>query len=289
LRNPQWRPRHGAPLMEQRRVGRIERTAADLVRRAPKVFLYAPVALVLGVLIVFSGHGELYLRSWGALLIGLWLAFDLWAWLLKQEYSWKFVIGWAATSVILIGVMGIMWWWMDGKLADQRSDVFQHLEFSYTGGVDPMDTIFTVTNNSGYEISRKHELMCYTRTAIGGAPGGSGRGSIRVNNMTTFWRNGDLELAPAVEIAPPFSVGPHGVARSTIGIGGDAQSEPCLIFWHFIEGTVCADVTIGFWYTLENQPDVDQEKDVRYFVQRDKNGYHWIRESVGDKGTSYCG
>jgi hypothetical protein len=269
--------------MEQRRVGTIERIATDLVRRAPKVFLYAPVALVLGVLIVFSGHGELYLRSWGALLIGLWLALDLWAWLLKREYRWKFGIGWAGTSVILIGVMGIMWWWMDGKLEDQRSDVFQHLRFSYTSGIDPMDTIFTVTNESSFEISKKHELMCYTRTAIGG----TGRGNIRVNNMTTLWRNGQMLLAPATEIAPPFSVGQHGTASSTIGTGGDAQSEPCLMFWHFL-GTICADVTIGFWYTLENQPDVDQEKDIRYFVQRDKNDYHWIQESVGDKRTNYC-
>ena len=96
-----WRPRHGRPLMEKRAPSRIERAALCVVNKVPKVFLYGPVVIVIGVLIPFSGHRELLFRSAGMALLALWLAGDLWWWLLKNGSVWRFVIGWTGTQVLV--------------------------------------------------------------------------------------------------------------------------------------------------------------------------------------------
>jgi hypothetical protein len=234
MRNPQWRPRHGMPLMEQRRAGRIERTAAGLVRRVPKLFLYAPVALVLGVLIVFSGRGELLLRSWGAFLIGLWLAFDLWVWVLQRRDVWRFVVGWSGTSLLLIGVMGVMWWWLDGKLQDRREDVKDKLGLTVLlppGEADPVASLFTVTNNSSNEIA-SYSAYClinkimYDKTVIQAHP----------PDDWTFAQRGTSSQFPL-----------HG--------GGGSDSFSCLdrniIGYDF----KCADVTMKVNYNLAIDDD----------------------------------
>jgi hypothetical protein len=143
--------------MRERRVGRIERLAVWSIARVPRIFLYAPVAIVLGTLIVFSGRGELQLRSYGTLLIGVWLAVDLWAWLLKRESRWRLVVGWTATSLVMISVMGIMWWWLDGKLRDQIDETYAKL--TATARMPPTNDVyysaFSVTNGGPVSIGKR--------------------------------------------------------------------------------------------------------------------------------------
>jgi hypothetical protein len=270
VRNPQWRPRHGASLMERRKVGRIEHRARDLARRVPKAFLYPPVAIVLGVLIVFSGRGELLLRSWGALLIGLWLAFDLWAWLLKKEenlFSFKFVIGWTGTSFILIGVMGIMWWWMDGKLRDQRDNVHEKLVLSVLlppGEADPVASLFTVTNNSSNEIA-SYSAYClinkimYDKTVVQAHP----------PNDWTFAQRAK---------SSPFPL--HN--------GGGSDSFSCLdrniIGYDF----KCADVTMKVNYNLAIDDDGTlATKDFRFVTGSNQGRFQWMEKNPEDTQI-YC-
>ena len=146
-------------------------------------------------------------------------------------------------------------------------------------GVDPMQTVFTVTNRSRYVISKKHEIICYTRTAVSG-------NNFILQGFSTFNSNGNMAILQQHKMPPPFE-SYHQIANSTLEPGGDAQSDQCLIF-NFQAGTVCADVTIGFLYALDNQPDLQQEKDIRYFVRRDSSGYKWIQEPVNNKKTDYC-
>src|SRR5271170_4245516 len=62
------------------------------------------VGIVVATLIAFSGRSELTLRSYGILLIALWLAIDFWAWLLPRpsKYDMKYVFGWTFTSFLFI-------------------------------------------------------------------------------------------------------------------------------------------------------------------------------------------
>lgn len=278
-----------AERQELAKLSAIEQNVMAVLGWAKKILPHPVVGIVIAFLVAFAGHNELTLRSWGMLAIVVWLSIDLWAWLLRQpnRYHMKYFIGWTTTGVMLIGMMGIMWWWLDGKLKDQLTNVSQHLEFSYINSSEasnePMGTIFTVTNRSSYEISRKHELVCFTLSAIGTKTGSN----VTLLGMASFIRNGKMLLAPAPHMPPPFSVGTYGLADSTLKPGGDAQSDACLAWFKF-DSTECADVTIGFLYTLENQPDIEQEKSIRYVAYKDSGGkFNWVQEPV-TAYTDYC-
>jgi len=74
--------------------------------------------------------------------------------------------GASATAMIVT-----MYWLLSLKLEEQRKNVYQNLTASryFIPGTedDPMNTVFTITNGSSYSISKKHELSCFTRFAVG--------------------------------------------------------------------------------------------------------------------------
>jgi hypothetical protein len=75
---------------------------------------------------------------------------------------------------------------------------------------------------------------------------------------------------------------------STIDAGGDAQTDPCLKFFEFSNGTECVDMTLIFWFALETQPDWEQEKTLRFVANRSKNGrFAWYSQPV-DLKISPC-
>lgn len=122
-----WRPRHGAKLTLDRAPGWMELYATRHVGNIPRVFLYGPVALVLPLLLSFSGRGELPLKSIGFTALALWLAVDLWHLVLKKKWRWRFIAGWTGTSLLLIGAIGMMYLLLAGKLADEREEVRSHI------------------------------------------------------------------------------------------------------------------------------------------------------------------
>jgi hypothetical protein len=245
-------------------------------------------AVGVGTLLATTGRGELLIRSAGLVLVVIWLAIDLWVYVLKEHWRYRYITGSGLTSLMLLVSMGLMYWWLVGKLKDQLADVYQHLEFSYVNSSevsnDPMRTIFTITNKSSNEISRKHELMCFTRSALGTRNGYKWA----VEQFTSVIRKGKMELIPAnYHIPPPFEVGTHGVADAPIEPGGDAQSDQCLAWFNF-SNTECADVTIGFWYTLESQPDVEQEISKRWYAYKDQGGkLKWVPQPTRAY-SDYC-
>src|SRR5258708_29809116 len=110
-----WLPRHGEKIEKPWSPGPLHRTIQSYLAKVRTVLPHPVWGIVVATLLAFSGRGELLLRSLGLLLIAVWLSIDLWAWLLAKRTRWKFVMGWTATSAMLISVMGIMWWWLDGK------------------------------------------------------------------------------------------------------------------------------------------------------------------------------
>lgn len=279
MRQP-WRPREGKSLSEQPMPGTMQRKILSLFARVPKVFLYPVWGIVVAALITFSGRAELQLRSYGLVLIAMWLVVDLWAWLLPKNTRWRFVVGWSGASVLLIGVMVIMWWWLDGKLKDQRDDVFAHLTPNHNLVLgeedDPMHTMFTVSNNSAYDISRRHGITCFTNFVVGNS-------GTSYNRWTASWiDNGSMVFSGTVHTfdRPP--------ASSPLLAGGDATTDPCLKTWGFVHGTDCADITLIFWYTLENQPDFKQEKKFRFIANKGKTGeFSWVPEPLESR-DNYC-
>jgi hypothetical protein len=278
-----WWPRHGQPLTEKRGAGRIELLAFALITEMPKVFLYAPVALLIAWLIAFTGRGELVLRSYGVLAIAVWLAVDLWAYLVKRSWRWRFVVGWTGTNVLLILAMLTMWWLLDDRLQDERKDVFQHLSFSHyirSGEEDdPMSTIFTATNGSSYAISYNNLIGCEVILAVGT------HGQTFVQNIGrpayANPDNGHIVISRAGE-HPQIS---HG---SSLKPGNDAESEKCLSWFELQDATECVDVKVIFWYALADQPETHQEKKIRYVANKGKdNHFSWLQQPV-DSSKSYC-
>jgi hypothetical protein len=288
-RDKRWRPRAGVRLMEERSPGWIERTAVRHIGKLPKIFLYAPVALILAWLLTPSGRGELHLKSIGAIALAAWLAIDLWHALLKEKWRWRFVIGWTSTSLLFIGGMLVMYWWLAGILQDQRDDVMSNLVANYQlhdPQGSPLKTLFTITNNSHYALSTKNKLMCHVNHAVGN-DGTSEQQYIwegeKIDDRTGKWTGifgGTSTTDTLWDILPTMPA-------ARIEPGGDSTTAQCLTTIGFKDSTDCIDVTLIFLYTLDTQPNMRQEKYFRYVGTMDSNSFAWRRQPVESR-TDYC-
>jgi hypothetical protein len=255
----QWRPRQEHKLSPCS-PGPLHHNIQKYIDKVRKLLPHPVWGIMVATLIAFSGRGELQLRSVGLLLVSIWLSIDLWSWLLGRKTQWKFVIGWAATSATLIGVMGIMYWWLDGKLQDQRDNAFQNLTAGHRlpPGVedDPTYTMFSVINGGSFDIS-KHRIICHTTLAVG-------------NNGTSEFRGFNIEV-------------PH--SDSVLKAGGDVSTDQCL-HYHFEQETDCADVTLVFRFSLDTQPNFEQEKLFRFIAYKGRNGnFEWYGEPQEEPGS----
>jgi hypothetical protein len=137
--------------------------------------------------------------------------------------------------------------------------------------------MFSVKNGGSYNISKKHQIRCLTNLAVGN----SGTSPIR-NMIAAFIDETQLTFGNP-------SGFPYTAAEEILRSGGDADTQPCLRFYNFADsGTDCADVTIIFWYALEDQPDNEQEKKIRFVASKGKNGmFDWDEKPVEHK-DNYC-
>lgn len=194
-----------------------------------------------------------------------------------NSYFWRVSISMLITAFY----GGAIYLVYEHTLEKGRTDVYQHLEFSHNipSGEedDPMHTVFTVTNGSSYEISKRHALGCSTTLAIGN----NGNMAIVSPDPVTFNPDGSHNGWHGVR--------PNITASSTLQPGRDAESVPCLSWFNFQSGkTDCADVTVVFWYSLETQPDTDQEKKLRYVAKKGKDGrFSWSQQPIKSK-EQYC-
>jgi hypothetical protein len=201
-------------------------------------------------------------RSLGILFTAIWLAVDLWAWLVKQEptlsiWKWRFVIGWSTTNILLVAAMGGMYWQLNGALADQRQDVEQSLnvKFGSADGNNAFNSVLTLTNESEVDIGR-HVVRCLVNMAV--LPDG---GSIR-NSASTLSLKGPL--------------------------GKDSESLKCFQRMQISPPvTTCADVTIELHYELVPQVGLWQSKRFRFVTRQEREGITWYRQPVNSAG-SYC-
>jgi hypothetical protein len=253
---------------------------APLRKRFKNVIGHGVSTIAIGTFIRFSGPSEIPIKSVGLLICVLWLTTDIGVWLSEtMPTRWKlaspavFSLSFCVVSLVS---MNLMRSFLRAALQNQRQDVSYHLTASHSipPGYedDPVHTMFTITNNGRYEISRKHEITCYTIFALANH-------SI-VRDTESAVRNGGLVFGDLREN--------HALASSTIKPGGDAQTDSCLNWFHFHEPTDCVDVEIIFWYALETQPDYEEEKTFRFFAYKGPNNkFDWYPEPIDHPGN-YC-
>lgn len=246
--------------------------------------------LVAATLIPITGHSYLVLRSVGLLIVAIWLAVEFLAWWLplnwKPQYRW--IVGITVVNLMFVGMMWAMWWWLSSDLEDQRTDVSAALTADHhlvPGQEDiPTSTMFTVTNNSRFGISKKNRLLCYVNYAVGNTGSSlvqnmwEGQGTNPVNGQ---WQ-GMLSGAPSTKFFWESMVD-----GSPIESGGDATTDECLKVIGFRENTQCVDVNLVFLYTLEAQPDTRQEREFRYVGTTEGKTFFWRTQPVKSK-TNYC-
>lgn len=221
--------------------------------------------IMVATFIAFSGRGELLLRSVGMLFIVFWLAIDFWNWLLTKHYGWRWmtIFGTSITNLMLIAMMGTMWWWMNGKLKDQQEDVYQHLNgnaFLQANGDVMMDSMFSFNNGGETDIA-KHQMFCVPIVIV----------TPDRRQVDNRMRNLHLQFLRASDIP--------------LKAGGDGESAPCLQLIG-ISPILCADVIVGIDYELSTQLDIKKRKEVR-FVLDARTGTQWHQQGV-DYRESYC-
>jgi hypothetical protein len=236
--------------------------------------------IALGWFLAYVGRSDMVLRSIGVFIGVLWLTIDVGVWLASKNSNWA--QRWApvgfAVICCLFSCMGlqIIKAFLNSDLEDERADVFQKLtanHYNLDSEQDPMKTVFSVVNSGAYTISKKHEITCVTRLAVGN-DGLSAAESIESSLHDGMQRFGHGPL-------------PHLISQSVIQSGGDAESDACLSYLEF-RSVDCVDMEVKFWFSLEDQPDVEREKRFRFVAfQGSEGNFTWIRETV-ESPTNYC-
>jgi hypothetical protein len=259
-----WKPRHGKPLMEKPQRGWLEHQSAFIAKRVPTFFLDPRWGILIGACITFVGRAELQLRSIGILLMAVWLIVDLWAWILRRRveprrqrfwHSVKFMVGWTATSVLLVAVMLTMLWGIGQKLDDQQSSVYQKLtatvELPPSG--DPVESFFTIKNGSEVDIS-DDDTVCRINFASYDS------GNVQSNTK-------DFLL---------------GRPKAPLLAGDDGKSDFCAALRSEPDKLTCADVTWEYHYTISTQPQVWKSKPFRFATYKFGDRFLWHSEPTSE-------
>ena len=160
-------------------------------------------------------------------------------------------------------------------ISQVRDDVFDKLTFSYKsmpdGKGNPNHAVFTVTNGSKYEISKKHQLRCDTVLEVG-------------MNGTVVSKNGISATGPGNQLLTGNDI-PH-LSWDFPMKPYDSMSVPCLSLVT-IADPECTDVLLSFWFSLESQPEIEQVKQVRYLGLTKGGDLEWFPMAL-HQTTSVC-
>jgi hypothetical protein len=240
------------------------------------------VPILLGAVVALDGTGNIIARGAALLACGLWFSFDIGRKIFEKSSAgyWRSIICGSVSGVTFISIGYIMQWLLLAKLDEQRTDVYQHLTGNHyllsNAYDDPMFTMFSVTNGGKVDISKNHQMTCYTRSAVGNDD------TSHFANFTSGYFNHKMAYYPgfnSVRLPPSDSL-----VRSS----GDSEATPCLSYYHFAHGARCVDMTLIFSYSLETQPDFTQQKLFRYVAIKGGHGeFAWSGEPVDDQ-RNFC-
>jgi hypothetical protein len=231
------------------------------------------------------------MRSVGILLVALWLIVDIWFKILPSLNRYKVIAGWATTNALLIGVMGMMWFWLNDKLATQRDEVFQHLTVQHTSGFPAEDiyaTTFVIKNDSPNKISNKHVLACFINAIVGDDGKNAAISHWQIPPTHKFPLGGMIMDGRDPAISDPGEeIWNDAFLADPIESGGDAETDRNCFGNITLKNTQCVDVTVAFWYALETQPDWRQEKKFRYVGITNGGTFTWQQQPISSS-RQYC-
>jgi hypothetical protein len=246
-----------------------------------RLSLHGVIPVVIGAAATAAGHAQITIRGAAVVVSAGWLSLDIAGWTSETQWKkqYKAIVFCTASCLICFLAMIVMNWFLVSTLEDQRNNVFQNLNATHRippgAEDDPMNTMFLVANNSSFDISKKHQIICRTNVAVGnGSHVGANRGVL--SESKDGGTKIGFDLAWLLVPAP-----------SKLVAGGDAQTESCLSFFNFQQGTACVDVTLIFWYSLDTQPDLDQFKYFRYVAYKGPKGqFDWYPQPQEDSKSS---
>jgi len=232
------------------------REVISALSRVQKKLPHPVVGIVIATLVAITGRGELQLRSYGLLMIAMWLSIDLWVWILAQPTRWKWIVAGSAPSIMLISVMWIMYSGLQGRLEDQQDDVYQHLELHVRPSSNAQNVMFTMKNGGTTDLG-PHGIACNLSIA-------------RFENSVTL-EDMLLERTP----------------ESDRLVAGDAESSSCLSVSPVKFPMVCADMTVHVQYVLATQPETKRDRLFRFFGHKDGAEFVWDQQPVNTAGR-FC-
>lgn len=253
-----------------------------------KVPLHWLFPIVVGGIVSFFVHRAVLMQSIVVFSCAYWLCIDIGVWIYERTWplAWKSIAVSSSFCALMCIRMLLMHSFYSSMLEDQRSDAFKNLtieHYDFGSANNPLRTMFTIRNNSGQDISRKHAMICAMRTLV--AP------PRIVKDVTTFLVPGGWNMVFGNE----DPIESHIASDKTIEPGGDGESMACLS--DFTDSTSqpnglgpngCLDLEITFWYALANQEEIEQEKRFHFLAYRGKDQkVSWYPEPA-DSTTDYC-
>jgi hypothetical protein len=221
-----------------------------------KISGHGTIPIIIGAAVVAEGHSQMLVRSVAVVLCAVWLSLDIGVWIseTKWQRQYKAITFCAASWLLCCGAMGIMYWFLESTLEDQRADVFQNLGGSVvlppSGYV--MNSSFTFRNNGKTAIG-SHQISCSINRFY------ANDGKVSIENVRT------AIVGPQVPLEP----------------GGDGQSEICWFILppESLPNPKCADITLEMVYVLETQPKYTQHKEFRFIADK-KDDFAWHQHPV---------
>ena len=185
---------------------------------------------------------------------------------------------WVATGTIVIALLTITAevWTKHTRDDFERDQVTSNLKIEFDGADagDPMQANFTLSNGSGFPISRRHVLWCGINLLVG-----SNRrlmeGPILLQTSLHRWMISDI---PHVTMRTSFPIGPHG----------DGFTDSCLSAITFNDSQLlCGDIFVNLSYYLEDQPEI-QDHGVRFVYLRNPSGNSSWHEQSQNSSEDFC-
>ena len=260
-----------------------------------KDLVYVMLPLIAGIIVAVAGYQQFTLANWGIVAGMVWLEGH---WLLSpflaekrhashrgaRRVFWEWAVS-VSLLICLIGTGGFCWVRFM-HFSFERDDVFNKLALDVaTEGQNVYKTTqFTITNNGGSEISKKHEIACMIREAwnpeatvklidhLTVVQGTSGFHLMGANNIEEVLR------APIPEFVP------------IAGGGGDGQSDSCLALFGNLDPqstTACIDLRVEFIYSLTDQPSTLEHKPFRLVGFPEGGSFKWKKEPYRSQ-KEYC-
>jgi hypothetical protein len=190
----------------------------------------------------------------------------LWRWLAsKKIIPSRRIIAITAIAIIFFGLATkSVLAFINRQQEEQQEEVKRNLVTSVLPPLteNVMESVFSVTNRSSRTTIGSGTLFCGINQLLGenkGVP-------VNIGQLSTTAVPNASRLVP-----------------------GDSRSEPCLMLWsNLVQTAKCVDMDLSMKYTIEPQPESEQEKVFRLVGYQSRGGqFNWYPEPTSSQ-LDYC-